>query len=237
MRSFVLDRLYPRALDGLPGLGTPQAFADSFRNGPGTLRERAEALTRRHVVVSSAAGFLGGLGGLLLMPVTVPANIAAVALLQLHMAASVAALAGENPALPSVRERIMGCLVGETPAPEEARTTEEETLDRLGLKLAERGLNALITVGVGVVRWAGRRAATQVIERRLLRGIPMVGGLIGAVSDGYVTSNVAEAALAAFVPADDGGSGGDDGGPRRGAPSGDGLPENIGELPRVSPAA
>jgi hypothetical protein len=217
---FVLDRLYPRALDGLPGLGTPQAFAAGFRDAPGSLRDRAEALTRRHVAVSGAAGFLGGLGGFLLMPVTIPANLAAVALVQLHMAASVAALAGEDPADPAVRARVTACLLGEAP-PQADRTEGEETLDRLGLKLAERGLNALVTAGVGVVGWAGEGAAKYVLKRRVLRGIPLVGGVIGAVADGYVTANVAEAALDAFVP--------DDG------PSGDGMPRGRADRPRIAP--
>lgn len=230
MRSFVLDRLYPRALAGLPGLGTPEAFADGFRDAPGALRERAEALTHRHVAASGAAGFLGGLGGLLLMPVTVPANLAAVALVQLHMAAAVASLAGQDPRAPAVRARVVGCLIGEAPLTA-AKTAEEETLDRVGIKLAERGLNALVTAGAGVAGWAGRQVATGLVKRRLLRGIPLLGGLIGAVSDGYVTLNVASAALDAFVP--DGGRTGD-GGPA--APSGDGLPQNIADLPRVTPA-
>ncbi|HLA63177.1 MAG TPA: EcsC family protein [Rhodothermales bacterium] len=235
MRSFVLDRLYPRALDGLPGLGTPAEFADGFRNGAGTLRERAEALTRRHVALSGAAGFLSGLGGFLLMPVTLPTNIAAVALVQLHMAASLAALAGEDPADPAVRERVLACLIGEAP-PETAKTTGEETLDRFGLKLAERGLNALVTAGVGIVGWATRQVATGYVKRRFLRGIPLVGGVIGAVSDGYVTNNVATAALDRFLPvADDddddrGGPGGD------GTPGGDGLPEGVVHHPGVSSA-
>ena len=49
---------------------------------------------------------------------------------------------------------------------------------------------------------------------------------IGAVSDGYVTANVARAALDAFAPGD---------GPA-GGPSGDGLPQTTAGLPRISPA-
>ena len=171
MRRFLHDRLYPRALAGLPGLGTPQEFAQGFRERPGTVRERAEQLVRRHVAASSAAGFVGGLGGILLMPVTVPANLTAVALVQLHMAASVAALAGRDPESPAVRNAVLACLVGETPPEEDERAIEQETFDRVGLKLAERGLNALVTAGVGLVGWAGRQAATALVKRSVLRGM------------------------------------------------------------------
>jgi hypothetical protein len=218
MRRFLHDRLYPRALAGLPGLGTPQEFAQGFRDRPGTVRERAEQLVRRHVAASSAAGFVGGLGGILLMPVTVPANLAAVALVQLHMAASVAALAGRDPESPAVRNAVLACLVGETPPDEDERAIEQETFDRVGLKLAERGLNALVTAGVGLVGWAGRQAATALVKRSVLRGIPLVGGALGALSDGYITSQVAAAAVDAFAPERR-----DDGDPPA-LPSGDGLP-------------
>lgn len=217
MRRFLHDRLYPRAMAGLPGLGTPEQFAAGFRDEPGTVRERAERLVRRHVAMSSAAGFLGGVGGILLMPVTLPANLGAVALVQLHMAASVAALAGRDPRSPAVRDMVLTCLVGPSPGDEET-SAEQETLDRVGLKLAERGLNALVTAGVGLVGWAGRQAATALVKRSLLRGIPLVGGALGALSDGYITSQVAAAALDAFAAErrDD-----DDPPP---APTGDGVP-------------
>ena len=220
MRRFVHDRLYPRALSGLPGLGRPEEFAAGFREGEGSLRERGEYLVRRHIAISSAAGFLGGVGGILLMPVTLPTNLAAVALVQLHMAASVAALAGRDPRSPAVQDEVMACLLGEAPA-DDSRTAEQETLDRVGLKIAERGLNTLVTAGASLVGWAGRQAATALVKHRLIRGIPLVGGAIGALSDGYITSQVAKAALDAFTPE----RRDDDGDPP--APSGDGLPRDV----------
>ncbi len=219
MRRFVHDRLYPRALAGLPGLGRPEEFAAAFRDSGVTPRERGEHLVRRHIAISSAAGFLGGVGGILLMPITLPTNLAAVALVQLHMAASVAALAGRDPRSPAVQDQVMACLLGEAP-PEDDRTAEQETFDRVGLKIAERGLNTLVTAGASVMGWAGRQAATALVKSRLVRGIPLVGGAIGALSDGYITSQVAKAALDAFTPErrhDDGDTL---------APSGDGLPRD-----------
>jgi hypothetical protein len=220
MRRLIHDRLYPRAMAGLPGLGTPEQFAAGFRDEVGTLRQRAEHLVLRHIALSSAAGFVSGVGGLLLMPITVPANLAVVAVVQIHMVASVAALAGRDPRSAAVRDEILACLVGENPSGDE-RTAEQETLDRIGLKVAERGLNTLVTAGVGLIGWAGRAAATALVKRRLIRGIPIVGGAIGALSDGYVTRIVASAALDAFA------SGRNDGGGDAVHPSGDGLPRDV----------
>ena len=198
VRRFVLDRLYPSVLDGVPGLGTPQERAAEARAGGGSLDEQADRLVVRHLTLSSTAGFVSGLGGWLTLPITLPANLAAVASVQLHMAASIAVLAGHDPRQPGTRERVLKCLVGSGPA-DPARDAEQETLDRVGLKLAERGLNFVVTSAVDAVRWGARQVVKKQVRRKFLRGIPLIGGFIGAASDGYVTHKVAEAARAEFL--------------------------------------
>lgn len=224
VRRFVLDRLYPKVLDGVPGLGTPMERAADARKGGGTLEEQADRLVRRHVAVSASAGFLSGLGGWITLPVVLPANLATVASVQLHMAASIAALAGHDPRQPGTRERVLKCLIGSGPA-DPARDAEQETLDRFGLKLAERGINFVVSNTLGAARWGAKKVVQGQVKRRLLRGIPLVGGFIGAASDGYVTSKVAEAARDEFIggiPEPDGGF----------TPSsGDGLPEGVTPAP------
>ena len=205
VRQFVLDRLYPRAMEGLPTLGTPEAFAARFNDEAMSPRERGEQLVLTHIALSSAAGFASGLGGWLTLPITLPANIGGVALIQTHMAASVAALAGKSPRTDLVRAQVLECMIGASPDPADGpvRDAEQETFDRIGLKLAEKGLNAAIAVASGAVKWGAKQAAGRVVRRRLLRGVPLVGGVIGAVSDGFTTRQVARSALDTFL--DDGG--------------------------------
>ena len=198
VRRFVLDRLYSSVLDGVPGLGTPQSLAAEARAAGGSLDEQADRLVRRHLALSGAAGFVSGLGGWLTLPITLPANLAAVASVQLHMAASVASLAGHDPRQAGIRERVLKCLVGAGPA-DPARDAEQETLDRVGLKLAERGVNFVVTSALDAVRWSASQLVKRQARRKLLRGIPLVGGFIGAASDSYVTHRVAEAARTEFL--------------------------------------
>lgn len=232
MRRFVLNTLYPFAVSGLPLLGTPQTLAADMRRTAGDRAEQAQRLVMRHIAASGTAGFLSGLGGFFTLPIVLPANLAGVALVQLHMAASVAALAGLDPKRPDVKRRVVDCLVGTRPAEGDdgKRAAEDEALDRVGLKLAERGLNFVITNAIGAATWAGKRAAGRV-QRRLVRGVPVLGGVIGAVSDGYVTLQVARNAFDAFL---------DDGGephPHAFSPSsGDGLPDDVPAPPRPASA-
>lgn len=217
VRRFVLDKLYPRALDGLPGLPPPAELAAEIRMGDGDFDDHFDRLVRRHVAVTAAAGFASGLGGWLTLPIVLPANIAGVALVQLHMVASVAALAGHDPNLPHVREQVLGCLIGVAPQDPE-RDADTETLDRVGLKFAEKGLKLVVSGVVRTARWGAKKVAGTVQERAL-RGIPLVGGIIGAVSDGYVTTQVARCARDTFQG----------GLPHHDLPpqSGDGLPSGV----------
>jgi len=222
VRQFIFDRLYPRAMDGLPGLGTPAEFAARFNDEAFSPRERGEQLVLAHIALSSATGFATGLGGWLTMPITLPANIGGVAVLQVHMAASVASLAGKDANDDLIRSRVLECLIGASPDPASGpvRDAEQETFDRIGLKFAEKGLNAAISIVAGAAKWGAQKAVGSVARRRLLRGVPLVGGVIGALSDGFTTRQVARNALDMFL---------DDGGIRQNADfppaSGDGLPE------------
>ena len=221
VRQFVLDRLYPTVLNGLPGLGTPMELAAEVRAGGGSVEDQADRLVRRHVAISASAGFLSGLGGWLVLPVVLPANLAGVALVQLHMAASIAALAGHDPRQAGTRERVVGCLIGAGPA-DPARDAEQETLDRFGIKLAERGLNFVVSNVASAAKWGARKVVAGQVRRRLLRGIPLVGGFIGAASDGYVTSKVAQAARDEFI-----GGIPEPSGSSFPSPSGDGVPDGV----------
>ena len=197
VRRFVLDRLYPTVLDGVPGLGAPHELAAQVRADGGTKDEQVDRLIRRHLAISASAGFLSGLGGWLTLPVVLPANMATVASVQLHMAASIASLAGHDPRLSGTRERVLKCLIGSGPV-DPARDAEQETLDRVGLKLAERGINLVVSATVGAAKWGAKTVASKQVKKRMLRGIPLVGGFIGAASDGYVTKKVADAARDEF---------------------------------------
>lgn len=229
VRRFVLDRMYPSVLGGLPVLGSPQALAAEIAATPGTLDDHVDRLVRRHIALSSATGFVSGLGGWLTLPVALPANLAGVALVQLHMAASVAALAGRDPSVPAVREAVLGCLVGVMPD-DDSRTANDEAVDRVGLKLAERGLRFVVSTTLDAATWGAKKLASSQVRRRALRGVPLVGGLIGAVSDGYVTLQVARAARDAFIG----------GIPQPAHPdfppsSGDGLPDGVGAPSPATP--
>lgn len=166
-------------------------MAAKARAEGGDTAAAADRIVQLHTALGASQGFLFGVPGLLLLPVTLPANLAAAAAVQLHMAATLAALAGLRPEEPAVRERCVACLLRQGPGGP-SRDEEEEIVMRTSAKLLERG-----------ARWVGgrvvRRGARSALRRVGLRSMPLLGGLIGGGADGWNTQAVGRCAREEFL--------------------------------------
>ena len=196
MTSFLLNQLYPKAVSGLPLVDTPEKLAAPYLRR-GASRAHAEAMIGQHIALSGLTGFVTGLGGWLSMPVTLPANLAGVALLQLHMAASCAVLAGRDLNDSDTRTEVVECLLKTRKG--EPNTEQEETLSRATVKLAEKGVRSIAKASF---LWSAAAAGRR-IGGRIARGVPFLGGVIGAISDAYNTRIVARHTLDTYFPRND----------------------------------
>lgn len=79
-----LDYCYDKAVNGLPGLETAEELAQNYLTSDGTLEENANKLVRWQIAKASTSGFITGLGGLITMPVAIPANITSVLYVQIR---------------------------------------------------------------------------------------------------------------------------------------------------------
>lgn len=199
MRTFLLNRLYGQAISGLPLLGTPAETAARHLATPGSLTERADRMAQTHLALCTSTGFVCGLGGLLTLPITLPANVVGVALLQLHLGASVAFLGGRDVNDKQTRAEVVRCLLG--PADEQPdRDEAQEVTDRAAVKIAERLVRVVAETAVGVATSATRSVLTARLPRRSL---PLIGGVIGGTSDFRSTQRVIVCAYDAFLRSDD----------------------------------
>jgi hypothetical protein len=195
METDLLKPLYEQALRGLPGLGTPTEMAAQYRREFDTLEEASDHLIGRYTALSGATGFVAGLPGILLMPVTVPADLAGNALLQLHMSAAMAAMADEDLTDPVTRRRCIACLTGK-PEEDLEQAEVEETAMRTGIKLAERGVR--FAAGQAV-RYGVRSVRRRVLRKVGLSWVPVLGGILGLATDVRVTRRVGRCAQAKFL--------------------------------------
>lgn len=186
MNSSVLKSLYARGKTGLPILGSPTALAEQLRGE--TYAETARAIIRLNTVLCGGTGFACGIPGYASMPLTIPTNIGGVLLLQLHMSASVATVYGHDTRDDETRTTCIRCVLNHSKsASESPGSAVWPAIKRIGAKMAERGLRYALEQGI---RFPSASRPT--------RGLPLIGGVVGGLSDGYTTQKVGHAAQRAF---------------------------------------
>jgi len=185
--NFVREALNRAILGVGPLPPAARAAEKQLAEQNGDVAKAVRELIENHVRYAGAQGFVTNLGGLVTAALTIPANITGLALIQCRMVAGIAHLRGYDLEDPRVRNAILVGILGEDsvnalikrrkiPAPPMALATaphHDPTLD------------ATISVEVAtdlISRVAGKRLATTVGRR-----VPVVGGLVGATADGYVT--------------------------------------------------
>ncbi|MBA2698414.1 MAG: EcsC family protein [Nocardioidaceae bacterium] len=188
LTSGFVRQAFERALDGVgPLKGAAEAADSRLADADGDVDKAVRALVDSHVKLAGIQGFVTNLGGLVTMAVTVPANISGLALLQCHLVAGIAHLRGYDVKEPRVRNAVLACMLGEDAVTSLVR---KKRLPSSPMAIAtaphhDPELDRLIATEVTaelITRVAGKRTAA-VIGRRL----PIVGGGVGAVTDGYGT--------------------------------------------------
>ena len=198
-----LDFAYDKALNGMPGVDSVAELAadylEEFRSGKvATLEEAANSLIRWQNTKSATSGFVTGLGGLLVMPVTIPANLASVYFIQIRMIGAIAHMAGYDVRNDKVKALIYSCLVGNA-----AKEVLKDVGIQLGKKLAQTSINRIsgevikkINQAVGF-RLLTKAGTTGVVN--LSKAVPILGGVIGATVDAVATNTIGNMAVEVFV--------------------------------------
>lgn len=186
-------RVLERAIDGVGPLPSAKSSAEArLVDADGDVENALSRLVRNHTALAGAQGFVTNIGGLAAIAVSVPANVVGVTLVQAHLVASVAALRGYDLDDPRVRNAILACMLGEDRVDE---LVKRGKLPSSPMALAtspvhspeiDRIITAEVTAEL-VTRTAGRRAVTLVGRR-----VPVLGGAVGAGSDGFSTWQVGQ---------------------------------------------
>ena len=115
-----LNWAYDKALDGtIPGTDSSYEMAENYLKGEENLVAKANSLIRWQNTKSATTGFVSGLGGIITMPVAIPASIAAVIYVQIRMINAIAIMGGYDVKDDRVKALVYSCLAGnaaKTPA-------------------------------------------------------------------------------------------------------------------------
>ena len=198
--SFVREALH-RAIHGVGPLPPAAAAADKqLAEQHGRVDRGVHEVIENHVRYAGAQGLLTGLGGVVTATITIPANLAGLALVQARMVAGIAHLHGYDLDDPRTRNAILTCMLGRQLVDERIR---ERTLPGPPMAIAtapvhDPDLDRVLAAEVAsdlIQRVGGKRLAITVARRT-----PIVGGVFGMGADGYATWRVGRYAAGELRP-------------------------------------
>lgn len=193
-----LDWTYEKALQGIPGTDTAFELAESYA-GKHTSPEKAiKSLIRWQQSKCATSGFLSGLGGLIVMPVAIPANLASVMYIQMRMIAAIAHIRGYDLKDDQVKTFVYACLTGQS-----ASEIVKQSGIKIGMKVGEAQIKRIPGEALKAInKRVGFRLITKFGEKgaiNLGKMVPLLGGIVGGTFDASTTYLIGKAAQKTFI--------------------------------------
>ncbi|MCA0253681.1 MAG: EcsC family protein [Actinobacteria bacterium] len=195
----MLRQLLDFGIDGNDTFPGARAAAAKKLQARGEREAAIDALVGSHIGLASAQGFATSVGGLLTLPIGLPANLAGMAILSVRMVAGVAHLRGYDVTDRRVRAAIALAMLGED---EVRRLVADGKLPTTPLAVATAPVfdpELERTISERVAGWLSSRLGGKHLAVVVLRRIPLVGGGVGAAVDGLLTFGLAGYAKREFV--------------------------------------
>lgn len=198
----LLDSLYSKCIQGIPMISSPiEKMADDYLQHNATVEDAAKDMIHKQVIKCTTSGFITNLGGVITLPVTIPANVGSVMYVQMRMIACAAYMAGYDVHTDQVQTLVYACLAG---------VSVMEVVKKAGIKIGQKGLENLIDkipgkVLIAINRKVGFRMLTKFGETgaiNLGKAIPVVGGVIGGGFDFIDTKFIGNRAYNQFIKGD-----------------------------------
>lgn len=181
-----LDWAYSKAVSGFTGVDSAYDLGNSYLAQKGSLEDQVDSLIKWQVAKAATSGFVTGLGGVMIMPLTVPANIASVIYVQIRMIAAIAYMGGHDIREDRVKSLIYICMVGNG-AKELLKDMSVKAGERLAAKIAEK-------VSTNIASKTGQKSVTS-----LSKAVPVLGGVVGGSYDAITTRVVGKVAKKIFI--------------------------------------
>ena len=189
---------YEKVIDGVKGFDSASELAESYIKNERNTFENAKTLIRWQNTKAGTSGFLTGLGGLLLMPVSIPANLASVLFLQIRMIAAIAYLGGHDLNDDRVKSLIYLCLAG---------NGAKDILKDVGIVFGKKlTINAIKKISGKTITLINQKVGFRLLTKfgqkgiiNLGKSVPIIGGIIGASFDILSTNAIGNIAIKTFI--------------------------------------
>lgn len=198
----LLDRLYDQSVQGIARVSPPiEALAADYLRKNRGVDAAAQSFIRYQVAKCTTSGFLTGLGGVITLPVAIPANVGSVLYVQMRMIACLAHMGGYDTSSDQVQTLVYACLAG---------ISVDQLLKNVGVQFGTKLTMAMVRKIPGSVltkinQRVGFRFLTKFGTKGLInigKAIPVVGGVISGGFDFAETKLIAARAYRMFIQGD-----------------------------------
>ncbi len=195
----LLDKLYESSIQGISKVSPPiDRLANDYLQKNQNVEAAAKKFINYQIAKCTTSGFLTGLGGLITLPVAIPANISSVMYVQMRMVACLAYMGGYDTRSDQVQTLVYACLAG---------ISVDQILKSVSIQFGTKFTTAMVkkipgTVLTKINQKVGFRFITKFGSKGLInlgKAIPVVGGIIGGGFDLAETKVIANRAYKMFI--------------------------------------
>lgn len=198
----LLDSCYEKCLNGVPKISSNvETMANDYLQKYATKEEACKVMLRNQIAKCTTSGFVTGFGGIITMPVTLPANVGSVLYVQMRMIACTAYMAGYELNSDQTQTFVYACLAG---------VAVNELVKQASIKFGIKFANGLIKKIPGkVLTKINQKVGFRFITKFGTKGIvnlgkllPGVGAVVGGGLDLVETKLIADRAYKWFFNGD-----------------------------------
>ena len=198
----LLDKLYANTLQGVSKVSPPlESMANDYLQKSPSVEVAAKTFVKYQIAKCTTSGFLTGLGGLLTLPVSIPANISSVLYVQMRMIACLAYMGGYDIKSDQVQTMVYACLAG---------ISVDHVLKHAGVKIGTKFSKAMVgkipgTAIAKINKAAGFKLITKFGKTGIInlgKSVMIIGGFIGGGFDFVETKLIANRAYNLFIKGD-----------------------------------
>lgn len=198
----MLDTCYDKALHGINKVSPPiEQFANEYIKKAKDPQKAAKIMLKNQIAKCTTSGFITGFGGVVTLPVSIPANIGSVLYVQIRMIACTAYLAGYDLNADQVQTFIYACLAGVS-----VNGVVKNAGIKVGVKVAEKAIQKIPGKALTKINQKiGFRFITKMGEKGIVnlgKMIPGVGAVINGGLDFAETKIIADRAYKMFFEGD-----------------------------------
>lgn len=192
-----LDWAYDKTLSGLPGQKKLDDLVDDYLSG-NDVETAINKLIAFQSTKAAVSGFMTGFGGVLTMPVTIPANVTTVILFQMRMIAAIAKMRGYDLKSDQVQTFVYATLAG---------TTVADVMKKTGVIVGNKMLLGVVRKIPGktltkINQAVGFRLVTKLGSKgtiNLWKAVPVAGAVVGGTIDTLATKTIGSLAKKTFT--------------------------------------